>query len=105
MTPNSPWTHEELQALLPKLEKKLVTEEIENPGIRGLPPMTVEESKNYFFKLIDIAKERPITFSESLIFGQLLSVFQQAVRAEMLGKKGRFFVISEDEINQIEEKL
>jgi hypothetical protein len=31
--------------------------------------------------------------------GQLLACFEQAIRAEMLGKKGRYFVMSEDQIN------
>ena len=33
--------------------------------------------------------------------GQLLAVFQYAVRAETLGRKGRYFVLSEEDINRM----
>lgn len=33
--------------------------------------------------------------------GQAVSCFEQAVRAEMLGKRGRYFMISEDDIEKL----
>ena len=94
-----PYTHEELQALIPQLKKKLDAIVAEQPHeVRPLPPMSVEEAKDYFYRLMDIAAERPLTQAECFVHGQLLSCFKMAVRAEMLGKKGRYFVFGEDEI-------
>lgn len=101
VSPRSPWTHEQIQELLPKLKSNLQEMEAEDPDIRPLPPMTVAEAKDYFFRLFDVASTRSLNPSECFIMGQLLSVFEQAVRAESLGKKGRYFVISEDDINRM----
>jgi len=104
ISPRQPWTHEQIQELLPKLKAKIAEQEVEDPNIRPLPPMTVEECKEYFFRLTNAAETRPLTGDECCIWGQLLSVFQQAVRAETLGKKGRYFCLSEADINRMMDK-
>ena len=96
-----PWTQEELDAFLPKLKKEIEQAEADYEDVKPLPPMTVEECADYLLRLIDRAKTRTLNESECFFHGQLLSVFQQAVRAETLGKKGRFFVISEADINRM----
>lgn len=96
-----PWTHEQIDELIPRVKQHLADQEANDPELRPLPPMTVDECKEYFFRFVDIASTRPLDEKESGILGQLLSVFQFAVRAETLGKKGRFFIISEDDINKM----
>jgi hypothetical protein len=96
-----PWTREQIDELIPKVKQNLAEQEANDPELRPLPPMTVEECKEYFFCLVDIASTRALNENEAGILGQLLSVFQFAVRAETLGKKGRFFVISEDDISKM----
>lgn len=100
-TPRTPWTHEQINEFLPQLKADLAKEEAANPNMRPLPPMTVEECKNLFFRLINIVSTRSLTHEECCIMGQLLAVFQGAVRAETLGHKGRFFVLSEEDINRM----
>jgi len=101
---NIPWTREELQALIPKLKQEMADIEAEEPHeIRPLPPMTREEVMDYFYSLMDIAATRPLTSAECFIHGQLLCNYQHAVRAELLGKKGRYFVVSEDEIEKLKD--
>lgn len=105
MSARPPWTHEELQALIPELEREIAqTEAEQKEEVRPLPPMTVEEATQFFYRLMDIAATRPLTQRECFMHGQLLACFQYAVRAETLGKKGRFFVLSEEQINQMVEK-
>lgn len=97
-----PWTRDELETLLPKLKQELADIEAAEPHeIRPLPPMTREECQDYFNRLMDTAAERPLTSAECFIHGQLLCNYQHAILAESFGKKGRFFVISEEEINQL----
>lgn len=97
-----PWTHEELQAMLPKVEAQLEQAEAEAKEegaiLKPLPPMTVEECKEYFWRLMDSAAERPLTLDECGLHGQLLAQYEQAVMARFLGKKGRYYVISEDNV-------
>lgn len=99
--PRTPWTQEQLDGFLSKLETEIVRVEDENPNARPLPPMTVDECKGFFGRLLDIAHARALDAEECLLMGQLLAVFQFAVRAETLGKKGRFFVMSEEDVNNI----
>ena len=102
LTKHLPWTHEQIQALLPKLEKSLKeTEASQEEEVRGLPAMTKEEAKDYIFRIMDYAAERPLTQREIFIHGQLLCCFEMAVMAETLGKKGRYFVVSEEHINKL----
>lgn len=97
-----PWTHEELQGLIPKLDKKLSEVEAEQEEeIKPLPPMTTTECLDFFWRFMDIAAERPLTQRECFIHGQLLAIYQQAVLAESMGKKGRYYVIPEESIAKL----
>lgn len=94
-----PWTHEELQVLIPKLEAKLKAVEDEEGGdVKPVPPLTKDECLDYFWRLMDSAAVRPLNKQEIFIHGQLLAQFEQAILAERLGKKGRYYVIPEDKI-------
>lgn len=85
--------------MIPKLEKSIEDIAAGQPHeVRGLPPMTVEECENYFYGLMDLAAERPLTEAECFIHGQLMCCYRMAIKAEMLGKKGRYFVFSEEDI-------
>lgn len=105
----TPWTREELEYLIPQLEEKLVEDEQSQredqlhgqDEVKPLPPMTMDECKDYIWRMMDAAKERPLTSRECFIFGQLLQALQQCVMAEMLGKKGRYYVVSEDQTVEI----
>jgi hypothetical protein len=98
--PRLPWTHEQIQQLVPKLEESLRQQEAENPNIRPLPPMAFDECLDLFFRLIDTATNRALTLDEAGFMGQLLHAFQSAVRAETLGYKGRFMVITEKDVQR-----
>ena len=94
-----PWTHKELQELIPEMEKRLEeTEAEQEEEVKPLPPMSVEECKTLLYRLMEYASERPLTARERFLHGQLLAQFQQAVMAEMLTKVkgGRFYCISEE---------
>jgi hypothetical protein len=93
-----PLTHDEVEALIPILEEDLAAIEAEHEDARPLPAMTAEESKGRLLRLIGVATTRPLTRSEDFLCGQLLACYAMAIRAEMLGKKGRYFVVSEDDI-------
>lgn len=93
------WTREELQALIPVVEKRLEAAEAEQAEeVRGLPPMTPDECLEYFWRLMDAAAVRPLSQRECFLHGQLLSNFRMAVFAEARGYKGRFYVIQEEQI-------
>jgi hypothetical protein len=96
---NLPWTHEELVALRARLIEEMSEIEDDHPDIRPLPPMTKAESLGLMDALWQTSTIRPLTCDEAFMSGQLLACFEQAIRAEMLGKKGRYFVMSEDQIN------
>jgi hypothetical protein len=94
------WTHDELDAAIPKITAKIGEIEAEEEAARPLPPMTVEECLTFANRFLETAGERVLSHSERFMFGQLLSILVQAVRAEMLGKKGRYFCLSEADIDQ-----
>ena len=96
-----PWTREELRAMLPRVEEKLdEAEACFAPGaVRPLSPMTVSEARELILSQIHLSTSRILTAEESHLAGELLAVFEMAVRAEMLGKRGRYFVVSEDQID------
>jgi hypothetical protein len=96
--PRAKWTHEEIAELKQKLEGSLHATEEEHPDIKPLPPMDEEEAKNMLYVLFRAAAERLLSESESLLLGQLLAAYRMAVEARMLGRKGRYFVVSEEEI-------
>ncbi len=91
------WTHEELEALIPIIDQKL---KIIEEDFKPLPPLTKEECLEYFTRFYNIANTRALALHETFLMGQLLSCFEHAIKAEMLGKKGRYIVMSEDEINE-----
>lgn len=99
-----PWTNEQIQALVPILDDEMREIESECEGIRPLPAMLLDEARDLVLRFIHQAESRQLTNFEATIMGQLLSVFEQAVRADMLGKKGRYFVISEDDVTKMMEE-
>lgn len=104
MKDRTPWTHDELQKLIPQLEAELKAEEDEcDFELKPLPKLSQQECLDYFNRLMDTASERPLTNQECGLHGQLLCVFRQTVMAEMLGqgKDKRFMVVSEDDVARI----
>lgn len=79
-------------------ERMAECEATQQDEIKGLPKMSVEECKEYFFRLLNLASMRPLTQRECFLHGQFLSQFRMAVQAEMLGKKGRYYVIDEADV-------
>lgn len=100
-----PWSLEELQQLLPRVRATIEEMEADCPGVRPVPPLAVEETLNLLLSLFGQAVERPLTNEESILGGQLLAQFQQAVTAETLGKRGRYYVLSEEQIRQMVEQV
>lgn len=97
------WSHEELQAMIPVAKRRLAEAEAQQPfEVRGLPPLALEECLEYFSGLMDLAAKRPLTPQEVFLHDQLLSQFRQATWAEALGKKGRFYVIPESALEELE---
>ena len=99
-----PWTHEELQAMIPKVAAELQEIESQQPGIKPIPPLAKQECMEYLYGLLDIASRRALTKEECCLLCQLMAQFEQAILAERLGKKGRFYVIPEDEIMKLARK-
>jgi len=108
MTPEGaypyPWTHEELEEMKAELSAALDKTERERPEVRPLPPMTEGEALALLNALVGTAETRPLTGDEAFLHGQLLSCFRMAVRADTLGHKGRFFVISQDDVERLARK-
>ena len=105
-----PWTREELQALVPKLEANLKRTEEDmdlffEEEIKPVPPMTENECFALLMGLMDQAHQRPLTRKECFLHGQILAQYRMAVAATVMGKKGRYYVIPEDAINQQVEML
>jgi len=103
---NQPWTHAELEALLPVVKENLhrleaeITEE-DGAEIRAVPPSTREECLEYLSRLMQIAMTRPLERREITLHDQLLAQFEQAILAEQLGKKGRYYCIHEERILEL----
>ncbi len=100
MTDRRAWTRDELRALIPPIEAR--PDEAEAafaPGaVRPLPPMTVAEARDHLLNLVQAAGSRCLTAAEEFLAGQLLACYGMAVRAETLGRPGRYIVIGEDDI-------
>jgi|SRR5581483_2922087 len=96
----APYTHEELQSLVPKIKEELEQLEAEEGPVKPIPPLAKEECIDYLFRIISAASDRPLTRSECFLFGQVLAQFEQSVIAETLGKKGRYYVLPEEVINK-----
>lgn len=99
MNPPTPYTIEDLRRLLPYIKDRI--QQMARPNARPLPKMTVEECMEMHVRLMDIAGERALTLDECFLHGQLMSQYRQAVTAEVLGKKGRYYVISEDDVAEM----
>jgi len=97
----SPWTHEELEEIKSRLKERIDRTEAEHPNIRGLPPMALDEAKDLLLALASTAMERVLTEDEAFLHGQLVAAFGMAVRAETLGHRGRYYVISEQDIARV----
>jgi hypothetical protein len=95
-----PYTHEELRELRERLQVRLKAIEEERPNIRPLPPMTEEEAKTLLLDLIGAGTQRLLTQDESFMAGQLLSAFCMGVEARMLNRPGRYFVMSEADVEK-----
>jgi hypothetical protein len=93
-----PWTQADLEQLLPRIAGKVAAAKFSDPDIRPLGPMTVDECRDLFCRLLDLATERPLTRAECFLHGQIEAVMIMAAKAEALGYKGRHFVVPEDEI-------
>jgi hypothetical protein len=98
---NHPYSHEELTDLRRRLGTRIEEHERENPNIRPLPPMTVEEAKEFILAFADAAATRVLTTDEVTLIGQGLAVYKMAVEAEMLKRKGRYFVLSEEDLERM----
>jgi len=96
-----PWTRAELEAILPRIERQIAETEEQWPAVRPLPPMTPDECRAYLNRLMELAKLRPLTGYECFLHGQLQAAFEHAIRAETLGYRGRYFVLSEADIMAI----
>ncbi len=97
----SPWTRDELNTMLRSTERRIEATEAEMPGVRPVPLLLEDECRKLMDGLLDKAELRVLTREESFLFGQLLAQYRMAVQAAVLGKKGgRYFVISEDDIER-----
>lgn len=94
-----PWTLKELTDLQKELNVFIEKTMEERPGVRPLPPMLEDESRDLLLSLTEASRARLLTDDEIFMIGQLLSVYRMAVEARMLKKPGRYYVISEAQIN------
>lgn len=93
------WTQEELKQVRARLKAEVIAQESLAPAdAKPLPPMTVDEARDWIGLILTIAEQWPLTPSEAHLHGQLLCIFMHAVRAETLGRRGRYFVIHESEV-------
>ena len=67
-----------------------------------LPALFRTECVERLNALADLATTRLLSNAEAFLHGQLCSMLVQAVRAEMLGQKGkRYYVVSEDDLQRL----
>jgi hypothetical protein len=96
-----PYTHEELADLKSKLTAHLTDVEQEFPDARPLPAMTEEEAGELLITLVQTSTTRTLTREEVFLMGQLLTTYRMAIEARMLGRKGRYFVVGEKDIERM----
>ena len=84
-----------------RLQERIDRTEAEHPDVRPLPPMTLNEAKELLLAVAEAATARPLTDDEGFLHGQLVAAFGMAVRAETLGRPGRYYVISEEDIARV----
>lgn len=104
MSDRRPYTRDELNALLPRLSTELLAVELAYPNARPLPPMLRQEALDYIGRVLTEARSKPLTAANHFLVGQLLSIFEQAIRAEMLGLHGRWYCIPEATIQRMVEE-
>ena len=63
--------------------------------------MGEDEAKDLLIGLMQIAATRMLTENESFFCGQLLAAHRMAVEARMLGRRGRYYVISGEEFDRL----
>ena len=97
-----PWSREELNRLIPHVEKRLAEAEAsQEEEVRPVGPLTHEEARDLLVRLADLALTRPLTLRECFMHGQLLAAYEQACYAKYLGLKGRFYVIPESKVQDM----
>lgn len=99
-----PYTLDEIRGLLPKLEKELDEYEKQD-NVRPLPLMNIEEARELAFQLIDAAEQKPLTREQALLFSQLLCSYEMAVRADMMQPGKRCLVVTEDQLQELGDRL
>lgn len=98
-----PFTRDELNVLIPKLDQHLQDMEDAEPfDVQPIGCLTLEECHEYFGRLLDAAAVGPLSRQQCFLHGQLLCVFKNACRAEMLKKPGRYFVVSEEDLLKLQ---
>lgn len=103
MSERRPYTHAELEAMTRHVEARLAATEASHPAARPLPPLTLDETLDHLSGLIGLAGTRPLTPAEQFLMGQLHQQLRQATRAEMLGYRGRYYVLSEADLARLGE--
>jgi hypothetical protein len=78
--------------------------EANHPNIRPLPPLDEEESRAYIDGILDLAGERALTTDECFLMGQLMAAYCMAIEARMLGRKGRYYMISEADMEALKKR-
>jgi hypothetical protein len=96
-----PWTHEELADLRSRVERRLEDTETEHANARPLPPLSEDEAHELLDSIIDLAAQRALTLDDCFLFGQTLCCYRMSIEARMLGRKGRYLVLSEEDIARI----
>ena len=102
--PRPMMTIDELELLLPKVRSRMGRAEMQY-GCQGIPPMTADEAKLRITRMVDESESRLLTAQEVFLLGQLIGTFEQAVAAEALGLKGRWFCVHESGLQKIIEQL
>ena len=98
---NTQYTHEDLAEMKRNLKERISDVLDEYPEARPLPPMEEMEACDFLSLLIETTAIRPLVRDECFLMGQLLSCYRQAIEARMLGRKGRYFVVSEADIERL----
>jgi hypothetical protein len=99
--PNAPWTLAELETMLAANLARIRRAEADYPEARPVPPLAVAECRELLLALADRAQWDTLEDEEVFLCGQLVQQFEQAVRAETLGYKGRYYCMSEAQLEQL----
>jgi len=96
------YTYEELADMKRHLEQSIAQTERQHPEARPLPPLREDEAKDLLLALSDTAATRLLTDAECFLIGQLVACYRQAIEARMLlGRNGRYFVISQADLEKL----